>query len=139
MDTLLPSTYLYISCAISYRQHIHVVVQIYISCLFLVYPFFMVVLFLFILHSLLPCAVPLLLFLTSLVTQSSHLSRGLPLLLLPSSRHPSALLVRRSSAVLFTCPAHFSRFFRTLSPLSIHPSSSPAIRRTQLFSHNCRL
>ena len=45
-------------------------------------------------------------FLTSLLTQSSHLSLGLPRLLLPCSRNSAALFGSLSSAILSTCPAH---------------------------------
>ena len=45
-------------------------------------------------------------FLTSLLTQSSHLSIGLPRLLLPSSRNYAALFGSLSSAILSTCPPH---------------------------------
>ena len=47
-------------------------------------------------------------FLTSLLTQSSHLSIGLPRLLLPSSRNYAALFGSLSSAILSTCLAHCS-------------------------------
>ena len=47
-------------------------------------------------------------FLTSLLTQSSHLSIGLPRLLLPCSRNSAALFGSLSSAILSTCPAHCS-------------------------------
>ena len=47
-------------------------------------------------------------FLTSLLTQSSYLSLGLPRLLLPSSRNSAALFGSLSCAILSTCPAHCS-------------------------------
>ena len=45
-------------------------------------------------------------FFTSLFIQSSHLSLGLPRLLLPCSRNSVALFGSLSSAILSTCPAH---------------------------------
>ena len=90
-------------------------------------------------------------FLTSLLTQSSHLSLGLNRLLLPSSRNSTTLFGSLSSAILSTCPAHCSL---VLTRLSIKLLCSPvyslnstflllsalftlAIFRTQLFSHTC--
>ena len=54
-------------------------------------------------------------FLTSLFTQSSHLSIGLPRLLLPSTRNSAALFGSLSSAILSTCPAHCSLLLTSLS------------------------
>ena len=87
--------------------------------------------------------------LTSLLTRSSHLSIGLPRLLLPCSRHSAALFGSLSSAILYTCPAHCSLLLTSLSvKLLCTPVSSLnstilllsalvtlAIFRTQLFSH----
>ena len=42
--------------------------------------------------------------------QSSHLSLGLPLLLLPSTLSTSVLFVNRSPPILSMCPAHFNPF-----------------------------
>ena len=53
-------------------------------------------------------------FLTSLLSQSSHLSLDLPRLLLPSSRNSAALFGRLSSAILSTCPAHCSLLLTSL-------------------------
>ncbi len=47
-------------------------------------------------------------FLTSLLTQSSHLSLGLPCLLLPCSHNSATLFGSLSSAIISTCPAHCS-------------------------------
>ena len=86
-------------------------------------------------------------FLTSLLTQSSHIS--LNRLLLPSSRNSTTLFGSLSSAILSTCPAHCSLL---LTRLSVKLLCSPvyslnstflllsalftlAIFRTQLFSH----
>ena len=54
-------------------------------------------------------------FFTSLLTQSSHLSFGLPRLLLPFSRNSAALFGSQSSAILSTCPAHCSLLLTSLS------------------------
>ena len=54
-------------------------------------------------------------FLTSLLTQSSHLSLGLPRLLLPCSHNSAALFGSLSSAILSTCPAHCSLLLTSLS------------------------
>ena len=92
-------------------------------------------------------------FFTSLFTQSSHLSLGLPRLLLPCSRNYAALFGNRSSAILSTCPAHCNLLLTSLSvKLLCTPVSSLnstilrlsalvtlAIFRTQLFSHTCSL
>ena len=92
-------------------------------------------------------------FFTSLFTQSSHLSLGLPRLLLPCSRNSAALFGNRSSAILSTCPAHCNLLLASLSvKLLCTPVSSLnstilrlsalvtlAIFRTQLFSHTCSL
>ena len=92
-------------------------------------------------------------FLTSLLTQSFHLSLGLPLLLLPYSRNSVALFGSLSSAILSTCPAHCSLLLTSLyvKLLCTHVSSLNstilllsalvplAIFRTQLFSHTCSL
>ena len=92
-------------------------------------------------------------FLTSLLTQSSHLSLGLPRLLLPCSRNSAALFGSLSSAILSTCPAHCNLLLTSLSvKLLCTPVSSLnstilrlsalvtlAIFRTQLFSHTCSL
>ena len=45
-------------------------------------------------------------FFTSLLTQSSHISFGLPRLLQPCSRNSATLFGCLSSAILSTCPAH---------------------------------
>ena len=58
-------------------------------------------------------------FLTSLFTQSSHLSLGHPRLLLPSSRNSAALFGSLSPAILSTCPAHCSLLLTSLS-VKIH-------------------
>ena len=92
-------------------------------------------------------------FLTSLLTQSSHLSLGLPRLLLPCSRNSAALFGSLSSAILSTCPAHCNLLLTSLSikllctPVSYLNSTilrlsalvTLAILRTQLFSHTCSL
>ena len=91
-------------------------------------------------------------FLTSLLTQSSHLSLGLPRLLLPCSRNSATLFGSLSSAILFTCPAHCNLLLTSLSvKLLCTPISSLnsilclsalvtlAIFRIQLFSHTCSL
>ena len=77
---------------------------------------------------------------TSLFMQSSRLSRGLPLLLLPSSPYASAVFVRRSSAILSTCPAHFSRF-STVRPLRLFrtPVSSQFVQPPLDSLHPCYL
>ena len=54
-------------------------------------------------------------FFTSLFTQSSHLSLGLPRLLLPCSRNYAALFGSLSSAILSTCPAHCNLLPTSLS------------------------
>ena len=65
-------------------------------------------------------------FLTSLLTQSSHLSIGLPRLLLPCSRNSAALFGSLSSAILSMCPAHCSLLLTSLSVnLLCTPVSSP--------------
>ena len=85
--------------------------------------------------------------------QSSHLSLGLPRLLLPCSRNSVALFGSRSSAILSTCPAHCNLLLISLSVKLLYtPVSSLnstilrvsalvtlAIFRTQLFSHTCSL
>ena len=53
-------------------------------------------------------------FLTSLLTQSSHLSLGLPRLLLPCSHNSAALFGSMSSAILSTCPAHCNLLLTSL-------------------------
>ena len=92
-------------------------------------------------------------FLTSLLTQSSHLSLGLPHLLLPCSRNSAALFGSLSSAILSTCPAHCNLLLTSLpvkllcTPVSSLNSTilrlcalvTLAIFRTQLFSHICTL
>ena len=92
-------------------------------------------------------------FLTSLLTQSSHLTLGLPRLLLPCSRNSAVLFGSMSSAILSTCPAHCNLLLTSLSvKLLCTPVSSLnstilrlsalvplAIFRTQLFSHTCNL
>ena len=93
-------------------------------------------------------------FLTSLLTQSSHLSLGLPRLLLPCSpRNSAALFGSLPSAILSTCPAHCSLLLTSLSvkllctPVSslnstillLSALATLAIFRTQLFSHTCNL
>ena len=54
-------------------------------------------------------------FLASLLTQSSHLSLGLPRLVLHCSRNSAALFGSLSSAILSTCPAHCSLLLTSLS------------------------
>ena len=54
-------------------------------------------------------------FLTSLLTQSSYLSLGLPRLLLPCSHNYAALFGSLSSAILSTCPAHCNLLLTSLS------------------------
>ena len=92
-------------------------------------------------------------FFTSLLIQSSHLSLGLPRLLLPCSHNSAALFGSRSSAILSTCPAHCNLLLTSFSfkPLCTPVSSlnstilrlsalvTLAIFRTQLFSHTCSL
>ena len=86
-------------------------------------------------------------------TQSSHLSLGLPRLLLPCSRNSAALFGSLSSAILSTCPVHCHLLLTSLSvKLLCTPVSSlnstilrlsalvtVAIFRTQLISHTCSL
>ena len=65
-------------------------------------------------------------FLTSLLTQSSHLSLGLPRLLLPCSRNSSALFGSLPSAILSTYPAHNSLLLDSrLSAFLSLPLTSP--------------
>ena len=92
-------------------------------------------------------------FLTSLLTQSSHLSIGLPRLLLPCSHNSAALFGSLSSAILSTCPAHCHLLLTSLSVkllctrvssvnstiLRLSALVTLAIFRTQLFSHTCSL
>ena len=92
-------------------------------------------------------------FLKSLLTQSSHISLGLPRLLLPCSRNSAAIFGSLSSAILSTCQAHCSLLLISLSVKLLYtPVSSLnstirrlsalvtlAIFRTQLFSHTCSL
>ena len=92
-------------------------------------------------------------FLTSLLTQSSHLSLGLPRLLLPGSRNSASLFGSLSSAILSTCPAHCNLLLTSLSvrllctPVSSLNSTilrlsalvTLAIFPTQLVSHTCSL
>ncbi len=92
-------------------------------------------------------------YLTSFLTQSSHLSLGLPRLLLPCSRNSAALFGSLSSAILSTCPAHCNLLLTSFSvKLICTPVSSLnstilrlsalvalAIFRTKLFSHICSL
>ena len=92
-------------------------------------------------------------FFTSLLTQSSHLSLGLPRLLLPCSRNSASLFGSLSSAILSTCPAHCNLLLASLSvkllstPVSSLSSTilrmsayaTLAIFRTQLFSHTSSL
>ena len=54
-------------------------------------------------------------FLTCFLTQSSHLSLGLPRFLLPCSLNSTALFGSLSSAILSTCPAHCSLLLTSLS------------------------
>ena len=54
-------------------------------------------------------------FFISLFTQSSHLSLGLPRLLLPCSRYSAALFGSLSAAILSTCPAHCNVLIISLS------------------------
>ena len=84
-------------------------------------------------------------------SQSSHLSLGLPRLLLPCSRNYAALFGSLSSAILSTCPAHCNLLLTSLSvrllctPVSylnstiIRLSALVTIFRIQLFSHTCSL
>ena len=58
---------------------------------------------------------PIAAFITYLLTQSSHLSLGLPRLLLPCSRNSAALFASLSSAILSTCPAHCKLLLTSLS------------------------
>ena len=92
-------------------------------------------------------------FFTSLLTQSSHLSLGLPRLLLPCSHNSAALFGSLSSAILSTCPVLCNLLLTSLAvKLLFTPVSSLnsailrlsalvtlAIFRTQLFSHTCGL
>ena len=92
-------------------------------------------------------------FLTSLFTQSSHLSIDLPRLLLPCSRNSAALFGSLSSAILSTCPAHCNLLLTSLSVkllctlvsslnstfLHLYALVTLAIFRTQLFLHTCSL
>ena len=92
-------------------------------------------------------------FLTSLLTQSSHLSLGLPRLLLPCSRNSAALFGSLSPAILSTCPVHCNLLLTSLSvklictPVSSLNSTilrlsalvSLAIFRAKLFLHTCSL
>ena len=92
-------------------------------------------------------------FSTSLLTQSSNLSIGLPRLLLPCSRNSAALFGSLSSAILSMCSAHCNQLLTNLSvKLLCTPVSSLnsnilrvsalvtlAIFRTELFSHTCSL
>ena len=57
-------------------------------------------------------------FLSSFLTQSSHLSLSLPRLLLPCSRNSAVIFGSLSSAIRSTCPAHFSLLHTSLSLLS---------------------
>ena len=78
-------------------------------------------------------------FLTSLLTQSSHLSLGLPRLLLPCSRNPTALFGSLSSAILSTCPAHCNLLLTSVSVKLLCTPVTLDIFRTELFSHTCSL
>ena len=92
-------------------------------------------------------------FFTSLLTQSSHHSIGLPRLLLHFSRNSAALFGSLSSDIISTCPAHCSLLLTSLSVKLFCTPVSPlnstilrlsalvylAIFRTQLFSHACSL
>ena len=92
-------------------------------------------------------------FLTSLFIQSSHLSIGLPRLLLPCSRNSAALFGSLSSTIISTCPAHCSLLLASISvKLLCTPVSSlnstilllsglliAAVFRTRMFSHTCCL
>ena len=85
--------------------------------------------------------------------QSSHLSIGLPRLLLHCSRNTAALFCSLSSDILYTCPAHCSLLLTSiyvkLSCTRVSPLNSTILRlsalvylaifRTQLFSHPCSL
>ena len=52
---------------------------------------------------------------TSILTESSHLSIGLPRLILPYSHNSAALFGSLSSAILSTCPAHCGLLLTSLS------------------------
>ena len=54
-------------------------------------------------------------FIASLLTQSSHLSIGLPRLLLSCSRNSAALFGSLSSAIHSACPVHCSQLLTSLS------------------------
>ena len=87
----------------------------------------------------------------SLLTQSSHLSCGLPLSVRPSCFSTAALFASLLASILTKWPAHLILLLTNL-PVRLHciPTSFPrsfilllftlfvlVIRRTQLFSHNC--
>ena len=62
---------------------------------------------------------------TSILTESSHLSIGLPRLILPYSHNSAALFGSLSSAILSTCPAHCGLLLTSLSiKLLCTPASS---------------
>ena len=72
-------------------------------------------------------------FLISLLTQSSHLSLGLPRLLLPCSRNSAALFGSLSSAILSrTCPAHCNLLLTMVVSLS-RSSALPSLPLTPPF------
>ena len=79
-------------------------------------------------------------FLTSLLTQSSHLSLGLPRLLLPCSRNSAALFGSLSSAILSMCPSDCSPLlhrYRVLSKVVSRMSSTHS--RVQLLMLSIRI
>ena len=82
-------------------------------------------------------------FLASLSTYSSHLSVGLPRLILPSSRNSAALFGSLSSAILPTCPAHCSLLLNSLSVTllctPVCPRYSCYFSYPVVFSHTCSL
>ena len=72
----------------------------------------------------------------SLLIQSSHLSLGLPRLLLSCSRNSAAPVGSLSSAIISTCPAHCNRLLTSLSDkLLCIPVSS--LNSTILRLHVC--
>ena len=92
-------------------------------------------------------------FLRSLLTQSSHLSCGLPRFLKLSCFFVSDIFGNLSSFILTICPYHFTRLLtilptiQALVPTSSHRSfiirlstlRTPDILLIQLFSHTCSL
>ena len=70
-------------------------------------------------------------FLTSLLTQSSHLSLGLPRLILSSWRNSAALFGSLSSAILSTCPAHCNLLLTCLLSSSYTPFTLALLIRSE--------